>query len=233
MAKRKHICICLVLLLLVSGSALHAQLFQQKWKIGPEYEIDHVVKPGDEAGKGEVEVSLKVPYDEILFVKNHSNYKGRFDISIMIFRNGEQCVSENWIEDLSLNEFSMTNSRKNAFEVRRSYQLEPGTYRLEVLVTDLNTQNRRKREKEIDMSRLADGPWMLGDLYVVKEKSVRSEGGEMPEAIYVGFTAAGVKGNHHFKYILFSGDKPVKQVNLKWSLKRKSMNIVFRCGPGT
>ncbi|MDZ7797840.1 MAG: hypothetical protein U5N56_12775 [Candidatus Marinimicrobia bacterium] len=87
MEKRHHIHIYFFLFLLIAASALTGQLFRQEWKIGPEYKIDHVVKPGDEKGKGELQVSLSIPYDEILFAKSNSEYNGRFDISIMIFKD--------------------------------------------------------------------------------------------------------------------------------------------------
>ncbi len=50
---------------------------------------------------------LSVPYDEIHFVKQNSQFKGRFDISIMIFQGKEKRVSESWIEKLSVNEFKL------------------------------------------------------------------------------------------------------------------------------
>ena len=216
-----------ILFLFAAAFASSAGLFRQEWKIGPEYEIDHVVKPGDLPGRGELTVSLRVPYDEILFVKNNAHYSGRFDISIMIFRDGEQRAGENWIEDLSLDEFNMTNSRENAFETRRYYELEPAEYRVEVLVTDLNTQNRRKRTMEVDMSRLAEGPWMMGDLYIVEEKVVKSGGDEMPEAIYIGFSAAGVAGTGTFTYTLLSGDEAVKQGKFDMELVARKHEYCF------
>ncbi|MDZ7797839.1 MAG: GWxTD domain-containing protein [Candidatus Marinimicrobia bacterium] len=136
-------------------------------------------------------------------------------------------MSENWVENISLGEFTMTNSRENSFETERKYLLEPAKYRLEVLVTDLKTQNRRKRTKDIDMSQLAEGPWMIGDLYIVEEKVVRSGEDDMPEAIYIGFTASGIKGKNKFKYTLYSGDTPVKQGRFETELKEQKHEYCF------
>ena len=226
--KRTYFIIAFILALFsATASGEIFQGMQNKWKIGPEYKIDYIIKPSSESGKGELDLRLSIPYDEILFVKKGANFKGRFDISIMIFEEDEQRISESWIEKLSLNEFKITNSRKRAFNIQRNYQLTPGKYRLEVLVTDLKTQNRRKQVKEIDMSHLNVGPWMLGDLYILEDRIIEGKNSDMPDAVYVGFVASGVKGEHTFTYTLFSGDKPIKQGKFNVVLKAEKHEYCF------
>ncbi len=108
MIKHKTTYLVFILLLLAAGCAQSTLFNNKKWQTGPEYKIEHIVRPGKESGKAEVEVRLSLPYDEILFVKNQEMYKGRFEISIMMFRGEEQCINETWIEVLSLNEFRFT-----------------------------------------------------------------------------------------------------------------------------
>ena len=202
----------LLLIFLLIAAELQGQgLFRmQAWKHGPEYKIDHVIKPGKEEGKGDLDISLSIPYDEILFVKSNDNYKGRFEVSIMIFEGDQKKMSESWVESLVLNEFRMTNSRKEAFVIDRSYSLVPLLYRMEVLITDLKTQNRRKQVKEVDMRSLSEGSWMLGDLYLIENGTIGEDDGSVPEAVYIGFTASGVKGKYPFTYTIYSGNDPVK-----------------------
>ena len=227
MRKIKKTYIFILIFLLVFSSGLFAQLLDKKWKIGPEYKIDYVVKPSANLGKGELSIMLSIPYDEIHFVKQNSHFKGRVDISIMIFEGKEKRVSESWIEKLSLNEFKMTNSRKKTMEMHKIYDLIPGKYRLEVLITDLKTQNRRKQVKEIDMSKLSMGPWMMGDLYFMPDSTALEGSKDIPEAIYVGFTASGVKGKYPFTYILQSSDKTIKQGKFEVELVKGRHEYVF------
>ncbi len=217
----------ILIFLLVFSSGLFAQLMNKKWKIGPEYKIEYVVKPSEILGKGELSIMLSIPYDEIHFVKQNSQFKGRFDISIMIFEGKEKRVSESWIEKLSLNEFKLTNSRKKTIEMHKSYDLMPGKYRLEVLITDLKTQNRRKQIKEIDMSKLSIGPLMIGDLYFIKDSTAIKGGEDMPEIIYVGFTASGIEGKYPFTYILQSKNKTLKQGKFEVKLVKERHEYVF------
>ncbi|MCD6446946.1 MAG: GWxTD domain-containing protein, partial [Candidatus Marinimicrobia bacterium] len=223
--KKTYIIISIILLVLSSG--LMAQRMDKKWKIGPEYKIDYVVKPSTELGKGELNIMLSVPYDEIHFVKQNSQFKGRFDISIMIFEGKEKRVSESWIEKLTVDEFKLTNSRKKIIEMQKNYVLAPGKYRLEVLITDLKTQNRRKQVKEIDMSKLSKGPWMMGDLYFMKDSSAVKGSDDMPEAIYVGFSASGIEGKYPFSYILQSRDKTFKQGKFEIDLVKERHEYIF------
>ena len=223
--KRTYLIVLLIPFLTVT--MLFAQQRDKKWEIGPEYKIEHVVRPSMEAGMGELEISMSVPYDEIHFIKQNSQFKGRFDISIMIFDGKKKVIGESWIEKLIVHEFKLTNSRKKTIELQKTYNLPPGKYRLEVLITDLKTQNRRKQVREIDMSGLSEGPWMLGDLYFI-EDSLRSENpDEMPEAVYIGFSAAGVEGRYPFSYILRSRDNILKHAKFKIDLVKQKHEYIF------
>jgi GWxTD domain-containing protein len=218
----------LILFLLLFSACAQMKLFDdKKWQTGPEYRIDHIVRPGKTQGMGELQVSLSLPFDEILFVKNRELYKGRFEISIMIFEDGEQRVNDTWIEVLSLNEFRFTNSRKRAFETVKHYSLKPAEYRLEVMITDLKTQYRRKRVKTVNMTHLGKGEWMLGDLYVVEGKTDTGQGDQLPDIIRIGFTAAGVSGTYPFSYTLFSEDKPVVHGRFDIDLVKERHEYIF------
>ncbi|MEA2077812.1 MAG: GWxTD domain-containing protein [Candidatus Marinimicrobia bacterium] len=223
--KQTFIVLTAILLLLSSG--LFAQRMDKKWKIGPEYKIEHVIRPSSELGKGELELNMSIPYDEIHFVKQNDQFKGRFDVSIMIFENKEKRISESWIEKLTVNEFKLTNSRKKTIEMIKSYVLFPGKYRLEVLITDLKTQNRRKQVREIDMTQLSSGPWMLGDLYFMDDLMVASDNKDMPEAIYVGFSASGIEGRYPFSYTLRSRDNILKHAKFEIDLVKEKHEYVF------
>lgn len=227
MTKFRFTTLIFLSVLLLAGSCAQNALFDNKWQTGPEYKIDHIIKPGKEAGKGELEVRLSIPYDEILFVKSNRSYKGRFEISLMIFEKGERRVNESWIEVLTLNEFRITNSRKRAVEIQRTYSLPPEKYRLEVQITDLRTQNRRKQVKEIDMLHLKSGTWMLGDLYLVEGRNPEGKSDEIPDVILVGFTASGVEGSYPVSYTLYSGDKPVKHGRFDIDLVKEKHEYIF------
>jgi GWxTD domain-containing protein len=224
-SNRLHLIIFIFLLIISSG--LTAQIRNNKWKIGPEYKVEHVIKPSEELGKGELSLSLSIPYDEIHFVKNNDQFKGRFDVSIMIFEGKHKLISENWMEKLMVNDFKLTNSRSKKIELNKKYNLYPGKYRVEILITDLKTQNRRKQIREIDMTELNKGPWMLGDLYFVKDSTKFDHDRDMPEAIYVGFTASGVSGKHTFMYVLQSKEETVKQAKFQIDLVKSKHEYVF------
>ena len=215
------------IILLLAGSFLHAQQREKKWKLGPEYKIEHVARPSTEPGMGELALSMRVPYDEIHFVKQNEQFNGRFDVSIMIFEGTKKVVGESWIEKLVVNEFKMTNSRKKSVVLEKTYVLAPGKYRLEVLITDLKTQNRRKQVREIDMSNLSEGPWMMGDLYFVKDSAKTAGSGDMPEAVYIGFSASGVEGRYPFSYILRSNDKILKHAKFEIDLVKDKHEYIF------
>lgn len=224
--KRKYFLPLLIFFLM--SSVLYAQIGERgKWKIGPEYKIEHVIKPSAELGKGELFLELSLPYDEIHFIKKDDRFKGRFDVSIMIFEGKRKVISENWIENLTLNEFKMTNSRKELIRLEKSYILLPGKYRLEVLITDLKTQNRRKEVRDIDMSALTQGSWMLGDLYFVRDSSKMSFDQGMPEAIFVGFSASGVEGKHDFYYSIQSRDASISKAKFTVDLSKKKREYIF------
>lgn len=71
MPKLRFTTLIFLFVLLLAGACAQNELFDKKWQAGPEYKIEHIVKPGKETGKGELEVRLRIPYDEILFVKSN------------------------------------------------------------------------------------------------------------------------------------------------------------------
>lgn len=217
-----------VLIILLMSSVLFAQIGQRgKWKIGPEYKIEHVIKPSTEIGKGELFLEFTLPYDEIHFIKKDDQFSGRFDVSIMIFEGKKKIVSESWIERLTVNEFKMTNSRKKLIRLKKNYVLAPGKYRLEVLITDLKTQNRRKQVRDIDMSTLSQGSWMCGDLYFVKDSSKMTLEEGMPEAIFVGFTASGIEGQYDFYYTVQDRDETISKAKFEINLVKDKHEYIF------
>lgn len=227
MTKLQRTYIILLIISLLSSSLLFAQQREKKWKLGPEYKIEHIARPSSEQGMGELEINMSIPYDEIHFIKQNDQFKGRFDVSIMIFEGERKVMGESWIEKLIVNEFKMTNSRKKSVELQKTYLLAPAKYRLEVLITDLKTQNRRKQVREIDMSTLNEGPWMLGDLYFVNDTLSNRDQGEMPEAVYIGFTASGVKGRYPFSYVLRSKEKILKHAKFQVDLVKEKHEYMF------
>ena len=81
-------------------------------EFGPEYRLHYTLYPAENAGKGELQLKLEMPYDEILFIKNNSHYKAKFEFSVMIHDNQIQVINENFIREVSLDEFRLTNSGK-------------------------------------------------------------------------------------------------------------------------
>jgi len=223
----KRTYVILIIISVLIATVLFGQQRDKKWKIGPEYKIAHVIRPSLQQGMGEVEIKMSIPYDEIHFVKQKDQFNGRFDVSIMIFEEKEKVIGESWIEKLSVDEFKMTNSRKKTVELIKNYTLKPGKYRLEVLITDLKTQNRRKQVREIDMSRLSEGTWMLGDLYFADDSLQEARSDEMPEAVYVGFSASGVEGRYPFSYILRSGGQILKHAKFDVDLVKEKHEYFF------
>lgn len=228
MFKKYKYSLLLLAAFLILSSAVYAQnMTQMEMKnIGPKYRLHYTLFPADTIAKGELRLKLELPYDEILFVKNNGSYKGKFELSIIIYevdefddrpeskRNvgiGKQVIHENLVKSLSLKEFRMTNSRNKKFLLEKTYILDPLKYRVEILVTDLKTQNRRKIVKNINMDYFKDDKWVQGDLYLVDDIIPGDKEDDIPKAIYIGFTATGRAGTQEFSYTVLSAGKALRK----------------------
>ncbi len=142
-----------VLIILSIGFCNDKRKSQQKTGADlPNFYYDTFTYPKESRDSVIVEVLIKMPFDEVQFLKEDDTFVGKYEISISILDEESKLVaSKIWMQELKTKSFAETNS-KDHFDVNRAkYLMLPGKYTLNIGVLDLDTKKSNYKKKIINI----------------------------------------------------------------------------------
>jgi len=99
-----------------------------------------------DSNKALVYVSYKIPYNQILFVKQDGKFEGGFNFSIEAFKNGDVITREFSNKIVYANNYEKTKSEKDFANGLLTLKLETGQYNLvpEIILKNTNLSSKLK-----------------------------------------------------------------------------------------
>lgn len=169
----------LILLFPVIG-ATQAQFQPQMREPGtPFYHVDVARFPTAVEDTSRVDVFIRVPYDDLQFVKYDSVYRAEYEVSIVVFdKDGIQADGEIKRHTVNVSEFKNTNARDRFDNSRYSFLLHNSVYKVSVGLMDMDTRKTTYRKHTVDLEGFGKGALQLSDLVLV-DRVRRGEDGQM------------------------------------------------------
>ncbi|MBE0644641.1 MAG: GWxTD domain-containing protein [Bacteroidetes bacterium] len=126
--------------------------------------------------QGRLDVYVHVPYDIVTFVKDEEFYVGGYDVTVLVMQSeGSKLVKEeSWERRIELLTFERTNNPNYYDLTQRSLQLEPGSYLIEVLFEDKESQKEFRLSKTVEVRKFDANLLGISDLMLVR--AVESSG---------------------------------------------------------
>ncbi|MGH7725046.1 MAG: GWxTD domain-containing protein [Candidatus Eiseniibacteriota bacterium] len=108
---------------------------------------------------------LECPYSELQFIRIPAGYGAQVRVTV-VFRRGskDQAGGDVWEERVAVRDFPTTREAGHRLRFHRDFVLEPGEYRVEVTLEDLNGGRTSSARGDIKVAAFGVGALGLGDL---------------------------------------------------------------------
>lgn len=138
---------------------------------GIRFAADVVATPSIE-GRGAIEITYAVIYDELLFLKTEDGkFRSRLEVTAVVYdEEGRQIAGDSWRKTVETDSYEQTNSRAEALREVITLPVEPGTYRLKLEIRSLDTRAFGVTERRIDVPEIAPGGLAIGTLIFERRK---------------------------------------------------------------
>jgi len=148
----------------------------------PTFYKDLVVFRSAQEGKSRLEMHLKVPYDELQFLKlDEGTYQASFEISTVVFEEGDfQVDGRIWRDTVTVNSFDATNSRRDFAYTRASFDLNPGKYKIHVGLLDIDTGRSSSQKTAVQVNDLYTAPLSVSDVLLADNVTMTADGRQTP-----------------------------------------------------
>jgi len=179
---KNTICIKLpILLLSLIPSFLSAQteMRQTKITIGPNYKVESITTAASEENLTNLDIYIKIAYDELQFIKFNELYRATYELSIIIYdESGDRQMGRVILDTITVGDFLLTNSREEFSIKKTSFLIKNDTYRIDIGVMDHDTRKTGFRQMTISVpnynKRLAVSDILLLDyLMILKSGAVK------------------------------------------------------------
>lgn len=148
-------------LFLIGPNKLYAQGIKQ----GPLFYCDLVNSASSYLVKSRLDLYLKVPNDQLQFVKNRSGFEANYEVSISVVNEkGEAIETGEWQRKVVVDSYWMTNSREYGDLTHTFFLLKPGRYKIFVQLTDLDTGQKSWLRSTVKLRDFGFNRFSLSDI---------------------------------------------------------------------
>jgi len=124
----------------------------------PNFQLETISTATSEKGLTNLDVYLKIAYDELQFIKNKDNYLATYELSITIFNESGDRQEGRVIRDtIKVDDFFLTNSTEEFSILKTSFIIKPNSYRINIGVMDLDTRKTGFRRMTLSVPEYGKG----------------------------------------------------------------------------
>lgn len=139
------------------------------------YDLVNVASPDAELSR--LQVYLKIAFDELQFILSEEQFQAAYEISVVIYdTKGNQIDGQLEEQEVTAENFDLTNSRQAYSTSYLKFDLEPGTYKITINLSDIETKKKQTVKDEFHLKDFSEKKLMVSDLSFVRDIVVDSLG---------------------------------------------------------
>ena len=143
---------------------------------GPVFFVDAISYMSDIVDKSRIDIYVQVPYEELRFVKENDQYVARYDLALRLYGPSDQLeIERSWRETIQVKDFQQTGSMGLYRLTQKSIDVVPGSYRLEILFRDEESDRQAQSKKTILVPDFHKDPVSLSDIMLVNRMTTSGE----------------------------------------------------------
>lgn len=178
--RRILICISLIVFSLMNNPA-NSQLVDKSIKSNGKdfFYFDPMVFYSAEQFKPRLDAYLEIPLENLQFKKNYNTkmYDASVNYTVKIVNSASEVVVNESITDyVSTNKSSQKNLDESAKFIVREYYLNPGIYKIEVSLSDINTKKEKTISKQLEVDDYSKKDISFSDIMLVS--NLKQENGK-------------------------------------------------------
>ncbi len=219
--------ILLLTLLISSVSALSASPeMVQNENTGPIFRMENYIRTSSVPDSGIIQISLRIPYRNLLFLKKGNHFEAHADISVNILSDKERVGGFSDLQTLSLPSIDPDVLKKKELRYNRNFLLPYGKYQVSAVITDIATQKKRRVNHDCDLTILDTKNWSMGALYVARTPDALRD--STSRQLSFGFSASGYDGPQNFSWEIQNiNGKSVRKGSISINLKKEAGEYYF------
>ncbi|MBS1519030.1 MAG: GWxTD domain-containing protein [Bacteroidetes bacterium] len=200
--------------------------------------FDPLVFYSREQGKARLDVYLEIPLENLQFKKNYSskNYDASISYNIKITNSFDEIVSNETISDyVSTSKAEQKNLEASAKYIVKEFYLNPGNYRVEITISDLNTKKEKTKSDNILIEDFAQKDISVSNIMLVS--NIKEENGKKIITPLIEKNIGNLKTMYLFFEIYNSGNADVVN-DFTYTIKDNKDNVlekdnlVYTLNPG-
>lgn len=138
----------------------------------PTYKVETITTASSVEGLTNLDIYIKIAYDELQFIKLKELYRARYELSIIIFdESGDRQKGKVLLDTITVGDFLLTNSREEYSIKKTSFLINDNTYKINIGVMDFDTRKTGYQDMTITVpnyhKQLAVSDILLLDYLVV------------------------------------------------------------------
>lgn len=135
-----------------------------------EFSLDALSLASSVQGMSRLDVFLQIAYDELTFVKEGENYRGAYEVTLVLNDSAGRLAAERvWTEQVKPAGFEQAVSPRSYSMVQKIFDLPPGRYSIVCIVQDLETRQSRRLVRQIEVQRYDLPGVRLSDIMLVSK----------------------------------------------------------------
>jgi GWxTD domain-containing protein len=158
---------------------LHAQVENQSRLVpadAPYFNVDAISFMEKDSAGARMDVYVQIPYEDLRFVASGSSFSATYEILIDVFDSDDAAVFEkSWDEEVKVNDFGETQSKRAYSLTRRSFPLRAGAYSMRVRVQDEETRKEFTKKFDFTIPNYAHEALSMSDIMLLNRLTKNGE----------------------------------------------------------
>ncbi len=118
----------------------------------------------------------RIGYPQLQFLKKRDGFLASYEISLILYdRKGRQVNGQIWRDSLKVRIYEETKFEDKLLTGQKSLFARPGSYRMEVKLTDLNTRQSLQQEGKVVIPSFHTAGWIVSDLVLADSVSTAGD----------------------------------------------------------
>jgi len=181
------------------------------------YDLVNVASPDPELSR--LQLYLKIAFDELQFTLSEEQFQANYEVSVVIYdKDGNQVDGKIEDEEVTADNFDLTNSRQAYSTSYLKFDLESGSYKISISLVDIETRKKRTIEDEFRLRDFSENKLMISDLALVRNIQVDSLGVKSfsPE---IANCIKDLSEELHVYFEIYSQSEKEEQFQVSYSIK--------------
>ncbi len=165
----KNSLLILAALFLATAAAAQPEFYSDAFLGLPEFRALPVRLPTADGDSAQIEVHIKIVYDDLQFVKKDTEYNASYEVDVNLRKpDGSLTASGHLERGVTVASYVETNSRVRGDQTSFLFTLLPGKFNLRIDLLDKETRKSRVLEKELEFRKKDwKKPLQLGDIVII------------------------------------------------------------------